>query len=87
MSYTRTTDLRYTKVVDRGSPDGPQTYFTQGQPSYFSGATHERYSSIDDEEKFTPERIAQDIKRRIEAIMADPSVKLEVVIMIDEQFQ
>ena len=78
MSVTRTTDIRYTKVVDRTTA---QTYFTQGDTAF------ERYNNINDEEKFTPERIAQDIKRRIEAIMADPSVKLEVVIMIDEQFQ
>jgi len=81
MSFTRTTDIRYTKVVDRGSPDGPQTYFTQGQPSY------SRFGSANDDEKYTPELIAQDVKKRIEAVMADPSVKLEVVIMIDEQFQ
>jgi hypothetical protein len=35
----------------------------------------------------TPALIAEDIKRRIEAVMADQSVKLEVVIMIDESFQ
>jgi hypothetical protein len=45
------------------------------------------FHSISDNDKYTPELIAQDIKKRIEAVMTDPSVNLEVVIMIDEQFQ
>lgn len=86
MSYTRTTDIRYAKVVNRSGVTA-QTYFTRGDPLYFSGGTDKRHNSIDDNEKYTPELIAEDIKKRIEAVMADPSVRLEVVIMIDEQFQ
>jgi hypothetical protein len=76
MSVTRTTDIRYSKVIDRQLA---QTYFVRGMPALFH--------SISDNDKYTPELIAQDIKKRIEAVMADPSVNLEVVIMIDEQFQ
>jgi hypothetical protein len=40
-----------------------------------------RFDGISDEEKYTSERIAEDVKKRIEAMLAGPSVKLEEVTL------